>query len=819
MFNREKLNDLNAYFKSCPNRGGTAFYFCRLDSYNHQAEEFLTHYMSEVKKQGIYLKGKLPNPDERQLAFLEEIIGSSFLPDGNFILQTLKKWLPRLNSAQLEALTESMYQILTEMIRAGKTENMLKNAYFKFMCWFYYKFERILTQLGKDSLPKILYEGDVSDSELKILRILAASGCDVLLVERNGDQEYQKIDPKSLHSQMISLSGAGRFPESMSLSKLGMTAGGNLSAGRSASQETVGPAGSSQSGRIPTARRPDIGQVVPPLGIKPQDKRREPVSSAPVRPVVPEPESRENTAQSFRIQTSGTMGTNIWITGDILKDALKAAADRGNDRSVYYNLFVLLKGTDDREEYQKELLRWKLKMDSGHRKLLIAERQIGMPATDEISRIRRANYTSLHQLLSDMMIHISYPKCRELENLVKKAFVELLCEEQKPLQVLTNQAVLLICWLDRFIPQLFKEWKLNSCPIFLYFGMVKNENEARFIRLLARIPVDVIILCPELETPSLFQDQLLFEKKGTESAAMDRFPQNVGEVSFGTVAYQAEQDLNTVMYQDTGLYRNRQFKRAIPVPIRTTYEEIGILWNQEAKYRPDFEVLDDRVMVPAIFSKVSGVKDGDRSGYWQWVKGLMTEDTFIIKALPFLNGQSPNPMKQHAAAFLKNGKLQAAKIRQHPSYQYGFIREDMQDYMFDKLDQLLESKVINGTYTQGVEYTICSVALNLDKNILRMIQKYDFTKTIPKLILINTAESMCSLEDSILTAYLSMLGFDVLILVPTGYQSMERFYSRPLFIEHQIGDYVYDMSVPDLKPLSGSSYRENIIEKLFKRGR
>lgn len=42
-----------------------------------------------------------------------------------------------------------------------------------------------------------------------------------------------------------------------------------------------------------------------------------------------------------------------------------------------------------------------------------------------------------------------------------------------------------------------------------------------------------------------------------------------------------------------------------------------------------------------------------------------------------------------------------------------------------------------------------------------MIQKFDFTKKNPKLIYINTTETVISLEDSILTAFLSLLGFDV----------------------------------------------------------
>lgn len=159
------------------------------------------------------------------------------------------------------------------------------------------------------------------------------------------------------------------------------------------------------------------------------------------------------------------------------------------------------------------------------------------------------------------------------------------------------------------------------------------------------------------------------------------------------------------------------------------------------------------------------------------------------------------------------------KIKSHPTYQYGFMRADMQDYMLDKLQVLLDSKSIEGTFANGTEYTIIATALNLEKEILRLIQRYDFTKKIPKLIMIHTTESVCSLEDSILTAYLNMLGFDILLYAPTGYQCVERYFSHPLFTEHQAGEYMYDLRVPDLHRMSGIANKGNLIGKLFKRGR
>lgn len=124
-------------------------------------------------------------------------------------------------------------------------------------------------------------------------------------------------------------------------------------------------------------------------------------------------------------------------------------------------------------------------------------------------------------------------------------------------------------------------------------------------------------------------------------------------------------------------------------------------------------------------------------------------------------------------------------------------------------------RFIAGTYQNGTEYTIVSTALNLPKDLLRMIQKFDFTKKNPKLLFINTTEKILSLEDSILVAFLNLVGFDILFFVPTGYQCIEKYLPTGYVNEHQIGDYLYDLSVPDFHSVQESGL--NSIKRLFGR--
>ena len=105
--------------------------------------------------------------------------------------------------------------------------------------------------------------------------------------------------------------------------------------------------------------------------------------------------------------------------------------------------------------------------------------------------------------------------------------------------------------------------------------------------------------------------------------------------------------------------------------------------------------------------------------------------------------------------------------------------------------------------------------LGMDKNLIRMMQQYDFTKRIPKVLAFQTKESAPCIEDAILMAYLNLLGFDIVIYVPTGYNSVETYYTKHVMEEYQVGDYLYDLKIPNLKNRKKSN--EGIMGKLFRR--
>lgn len=757
MFEHKKLQNLNEYFLELKDRSPSGVFFYRINGYNEEIGRFIQKYFDAARKFGVVIEGKIPNPNERNLEYYQEIMGMDFQMSVGFLQQSLKKWLPRLKEYQLKNVAFSLYDTLDLMRKTGKNENMLKNAYIKFMCWMYYKFERIVNNLGENPIPKILYEGDISNYELLMFSILSNAGCDIVLLQYKGDTHYRTLDAQSLCSEELQMAGMGSFPKNYNLSQV----------------------------------RKEL--------LKQTERKR-----------------------LYGAEPKFINCTNAWIKGTGLSDIKTSTAERGTDPNLFYNCFIRICGVEDKLTYLNELYQFQLELKNSGRKLVIVNNEIQKPTMEEIAAVHRKNYGNIEQMLMDLAAGITYSAEMELQRLMQKAFLDIMIglsdEEDVSLNKLMNKAVYLLCWLKRYQSKLFSGWKWGNISCMICLNGCKSETEALFYRLLAKLPVDVLLLNPNLNDICPFKDSVLYEIHYSDSMAVEKFPTEDAQIQMGTAAYHAERELDTLMYQDSGIYRSQQYKKANIVSLKTTYEEVAILWDQDLQYRPNFSTIDDVVNVPVLFAKVSGVKDGIVQQYWAGIKPLLTKDTIVVRNVPYLRKEDENPMKTCVTEFWKGGRLQKTKIKSHRLYPYGFLREEMQEHILNKLEDLIEQKMIKGTFEKGTEYTILATVLNLNQEITRLLQKFDFTKKNPKFIYIHTTEAHPSLEDAILLAFLNLAGFDVLVLVPTGYQSIEKYFTQKILEEHQIGEYVYDLTVPDFHRVS-SSTRPSWRERLFKRGR
>ncbi|WP_443663763.1 YceG family protein, partial [Clostridium sp.] len=82
---------------------------------------------------------------------------------------------------------------------------------------------------------------------------------------------------------------------------------------------------------------------------------------------------------------------------------------------------------------------------------------------------------------------------------------------------------------------------------------------------------------------------------------------------------------------------------------------------------------------------------------------------------------------------------------------------------------------------------IFSVLINLDKEILELLQSFDYPEEVPKIVIYNNEENgNLSFEDCIMLAFMDSMGIDIIIYNPSGYNDIENFINPDQYDIHRL---------------------------------
>ena len=155
---------------------------------------------------------------------------------------------------------------------------------------------------------------------------------------------------------------------------------------------------------------------------------------------------------------------------------------------------------------------------------------------------------------------------------IKSAFKEIIYlyierDEKINSSKLQNFVVKLICWINRYINLLFKELIKDYNPKILYYGEIK-QHDIYFLIYFFKLGRDVIYINSEDSYEKLFLDIDPKDKysrviKLNEQNMLQEFPFMERQVRKSTVAYNASQEIQQVIYGDgeTGLFKARQYDK------------------------------------------------------------------------------------------------------------------------------------------------------------------------------------------------------------------------------------------------------------------
>ena len=173
---------------------------------------------------------------------------------------------------------------------------------------------------------------------------------------------------------------------------------------------------------------------------------------------------------------------------------------RGNDPRFFCNLFLCQYGVEDISPIPTTSSRFISPSRAAAAGSAWSTETPRPPGPEEIAAVKRGNYASAEQLAAGLAANIRYPANVELQRLMTRAFIDLVLEEGErcggSVSKLTSRAVYLLCWLNRYQKDLFPDWKAPEVAVFLQFGRCASDTGALFLQLLARLPVDVLLLLP-----------------------------------------------------------------------------------------------------------------------------------------------------------------------------------------------------------------------------------------------------------------------------------------------------------------------------------
>lgn len=286
-----------------------------------------------------------------------------------------------------------------------------------------------------------------------------------------------------------------------------------------------------------------------------------------------------------------------------------------------------------------------------------------------------------------------------------------------------------------------------------------------------------------------------------------------------TEAFQAKEKFDEMFYDKESFnYRPWQFANyeVYANTLKTTYDEITIWGPQYAIIRPGWKIEGNRVYIPNLFSKVSGVHK-DTNSYIDEINLLTDrEETLLFKSFPIYRKFPVHNVVKIYSSFLRtNGTIDRDKLLSSTYWKYKELKASTQEVIADrivefckihdfwkyrnfkiKLDLSIIDKFSNYVSSSKskealdekiMRISIFEILTNLDKKFLNLLQSFDYPKEIPKIILYHNRNSgTFTFADAILLMFLNSMGVDIVIYSPGGSSDIENFVKNNYFDVHML---------------------------------
>ncbi len=381
----------------------------------------------------------------------------------------------------------------------------------------------------------------------------------------------------------------------------------------------------------------------------------------------------------------------------------------------------------------------------------------------------------------------------------------------------------LIKWSNNHLNDLLKETHFETnMPKLIWYGNA-NKSHQYFLYYLLKLGCDVLVFNPSGIDPLSILDQeqqLTFVHQFPEYTDPDHFPTEKRSRK-ATVAYRASQEIEAILnHEGSLLFKPWQLRDYIPssVTLKTTYDELFILGKEKAMFRPNFEVKSGLVSIPTIFAKIQGVSS-NRKEYWERLHSLAElENSILIKQLPLTRSINNDFRFHYRNALSENGELNIQKMMESNYWKYGHLPQGLQKGIATAVKNVCtrpQLKSIHYETQEALKIYLFTQGMQIPVEILRVMQKFDYSQEVPKLVLYNNGlNGLFARSDAALFLLLNQFGMDIIIYNPPGLNDIENFLDEKIFDTHWLEDLVFEQEYKETSPLKKFFFNSGFIKNL-----
>ncbi|MBE6853956.1 MAG: hypothetical protein E7505_10920 [Ruminococcus sp.] len=717
-------------------------------------EGLLTELYAKAKNNGIFFDKAIPNPANPEITKISSI---TQIPN-QLDRDAIKNIISSLQSANVLDLskigTNKTADETAAIIDSVLQEVRLSTPSPNAAKNVFVKFICWIIRYSTYNVTNVLYVGSITKHEVLWLYLISLMGCSVSYVNYTNETGYLEGDPSGKYSELIR--GSVLAPLDINLSRI------------------------------------NIDQYNRQLQSKEQ--------------------LNEIVSASSPIMLKYLQTAHEYISKDILSTLdLRQAKLICTDTTIpiYFTAYI---GYDEQTVYNNMLFSLREELDEKGKQYIFIE-DLRKPSYQEA-----ADYYSISKTNDSDMITSFASKITINDNigrtvLAQKAFIEALGNIQT--NNLYNTAVQLAVWFRKVTSQ-FDFFKSDT-PMIFYYGNI-SAVELTFLNMMSKSGIDVFYFNPDKSVLPLintlnFTNLQIIERK--ESCSGMPFPDKMIKTKMATTAYAAEKSLDSILYNDNTMFRTHQFSVSRNQTLKTTYEELGLMWHQQAMYRTGFDSKNNYVIVPNLFAKINGIAAEDLQSYYKEIAFKLAPMSAYYHKVPFFKPTAT--ISRDAANQLSNGlKIDIEALRQSRYNKYDYMNDNLQYLIFNKLQEVIDSGFINVPESDIVPLVL-TAGLNIPNNLLQILQKFDFTKDIPKIVIVSSGKQTFAVFECILLVLFNLIGFDIIIYTPTGYKNLESFIRPEAFEEFTLGNYKYDFIPQSLKiPKEIPQEKTSFFGRIFK---